>query len=299
VKQFPTTIRFLALLALLSACSRHEPPPPLTASAKPTPAPAAPVRSEPAVEAPATNKLRAGQLMQAIFADDYRTDDDTALVGIDEGEDAGYWRMTLYAAKDLPDGRTIVVVNGAPSDENGVDNTVHLSPGMLSVYTLRRINGAWQPIERYLAVTTMGSNGNIGIVKWITLGAGRLGIVVSSGGTWFGRTFANAQIFDLDRGMRDIGGFAEFSSIAGACEPDMKDCWDISGKIRTMPGEGVDGYYDIVVAFEGKHFRVTEDAQENQVEHTTRIVRQSARYRFNGKEYLLAGGTNPVPSIEG
>jgi hypothetical protein len=34
------------------------------------------------------------------------------------------------------------------------------------------------------------------------------------------------------------------------------------------------------------------------VERLKRSVRQSALYRFNGKEYALQSGTNPVPGIQ-
>lgn len=237
--------------------------------------------------------------MQVIFGDDYLANDGAALVDIEEGENAGYWRMTLHSARELPDGRTAVVVNGAPSDQNDADIAAHASPGMLNVYTLRRANGEWQVIERHQDVSTMGSSGNIGEVKWITLGTGKPGIVISSGGTWFGNSIANAEIFDLDQGMRSLGGFTEFSSNAGACMPETKDCWDVNGKIGTVATAHADDYRDIVVDFEGKHFRVTENANGDRVEQTTRTVRQSARYHFNGKQYVLVSGENPVPSIEG
>jgi hypothetical protein len=257
------------------------------------------IHTEPAIEAPVIDKTRAAALMQAIFGDGYLAGDGAALVKIEDGEDAGAWRMTLYSARELPDGRTAVVVNGAPSDEHGADMPAHASPGMLSVYTLRRTDGAWQVIERHQDVGTMGSSGNIGVVKWITLGSGKTGIVVSSGGTWFGSTIANAEIFDLDRGMRSLGGFTASSSNAGACMPETPDCWDVDGRIGTVAAAHEGDYRDIVVDFEGKHFRVTEDAQGHFVEHTTRTVHQTARYHFDGKTYVLVSGENPVPAIEG
>jgi len=120
----------------------------------------------------------------------------------------------------------------------------------------------------------------------------------NSGGNWFGSTVADAQVFDLDHGMRSLGNFAELSSNAGACRPDMADCWDVEGKIGTVPAARAEDYRDIIVDFGGRHFRVTEDAKGNQVEHPTRSVRRTARYRFDGKQYVLVSGQNPVPSIE-
>jgi hypothetical protein len=268
-------------------------------SAKPIAPIDAPIRAELAIEAPAVDKSRARELMHAIFGDDYQDDDGAALALIEDGEDAGYWRMTLYAAKELPNGRTAVVVNGAPSDENGADNVAHASPGMLNVYTLRRADGTWQVIARHEDVGTMGSSGNIGVVKWINLGADKPGIVVSPGGTWFGSTIANAEVFDLDHDMRSLGGFAELSSNAGGCMPDTKDGWDVEGKIGSVPAARAEDYRDIVVDFAGKHFRVTANADGSYAEHSTRTVRQTARYRFNGKTYVLVSGETPVPDIAG
>ena len=121
-------------------------------------------------------------------------------------------------------GGSAIVVNGSPSDENGADNAAHAPPGTLNVYTLRRTEGVWQVIERHEDVSTMGSSGSIGVVKWIALGAGKPGIVVSSGGTWFGSTITNAEVFDLAPGMRSLGGFAEFSSNEGGCIPETEEC---------------------------------------------------------------------------
>jgi hypothetical protein len=122
---------------------------------------------------------------------------------------------------------------------------------------------------------------------------------VSSGGTWFGSTIANAEIFDLDHDMRSLGGFPELSSNAGGCVPETNDCWEVEGKISTEPSKHTKDYRDIVVEFAGKHFRVTENANGDAVEHLTRTVTQTARYQFNGKAYVLISGKNPVPAIDG
>jgi hypothetical protein len=289
------------LAVCLAGCSRDKASPVQTAASKKPVAAvmAAPLHAEPAIEAPAVDKSRAAELMQAIFGDNYHADDSSALLVIEDGEDAGNWSMTLHAAKELADGRTVVVVNGAPADENGKDASAHASAGMLSVYTLRRAQDTWQVVERHDDVGTMGSNGNIGVVKWIDLGEGRPGIVVSSGGTWFGSTIMGAEVYDLDHAMRSLGGFAELSSNAGGCMPETKDCWDVDGKIGTVPAAHPGEYRDILVDFAGKHFRVTESANGDLVEHLTRKVSQTARYRFNGKTYVLVSGENPVPGIEG
>lgn len=286
----------------LCGCSRHEAAQAPSTAAPPTAAAVAavaPVDSEAAVEVSHIDKALAADLMQAIFGADYRPEEGVAVAAIEGNEEADYWRMTLYSAKVLADGRTAVVVNGAPSDEDGGDSSSHASSGMLNVYTLKRTDGAWRVLTRRQNVSAMGSSGNIGVIKWITLAEGRTGIIVSSGGTWFGSTIADAEVFDLDSGMRSLGSFAELSSNEGNCGPETTDCWDVEGKIGSVPAAQAKDYRDILVAFSGKHFRVTEDARGKQVEHVTRTVRQSARYRFNGKAYVLVSGVNPVPAIDG
>jgi hypothetical protein len=78
--------------------------------------------------------------------------------------------------------------------------------------------------------------------------------------------------------------------------PNMDDCWYVEGDISTVPATRARGSGDILVEFSGRHFKLTE-IEGDGVERVTRIVRQTVRYRCNGKTYVLVTGTNPLPPI--
>jgi len=235
--------------------------------------------------------------MRAIFGDDYDPKADNALAVIEYEGDNGYFLMTLTGFTELPDGRTVVAVNGLPSDENRTDMAAHASPGMLNLYALRREGAGWKVVERHENVATMGSMGNFGDVEWVTLGPGKPGLIVTSGGTWFGSSIYEGGIFELGEKVRLLGSYSRGSSNAGACMPESKDCWDVDGHVRFVDNPQGGPYGDLLVDYEGRHYTVTEGKDGNQVEHLKSTVKQTARYRFDGKEYGLVSGTNPVPGI--
>lgn len=53
----------------------------------------------------------------------------------------------------------------------------------------------------------------------------------------------------------------------------------------------------MLVDYHGKHYRVTEGRDGKQAEHVTSTVRQTSRWRFDGKQYVLVSGTDPMPNI--
>ncbi len=293
----------LFLASCLGACSRSgdagpKPPPGKvnsTAAALPVPAATAVAPVAPSMPAK-PDTARDKELMQAIFEDAYNPGTGQALAVVqDEGKDA-YCLMTLAASTELPDGRTVVITNGAPSDEKGNDLAGHASPGMLNVYTLRRTETGWNVLERRENVTTLGSMGNFGEVRWISLGPDKPGFIVSSGGVWQGYAISFADIFDLGHGVRHLGSVKEASSSSGACSPEKDECWDIDSSIRVLDVQA-DAYPDLQIDFKGKRFRVTENKSGDYVEHPKGTIQESARYRFDGKEYVLVSGINPVPDI--
>lgn len=295
----------LLFVAALAGCSRHaeSPAPPQPAAvpaAAPTPTPAAAPTAPPVQAESETDRVDAAlarALMVAIFGGDYDPAKKIARATIAEGENAGPWLMTLYDTRELADGRMVAVVNGAPSDKDGEDLAAHASPGMLNVFYLKRDGERWTVLARHLDVATMGSHGSIGDTQWIELGPGKPALIVLSGGTWQGQSIAGADIFDLAGDVRHLGNFDVMSTNGGACAPDTDDCWDVEGKIGTADATPPAGYRDIVVDFTDKRYRVTEDAKGDFVEHPKSTSRTSARYRFDGKQYVLAEGSNPVPGI--
>jgi hypothetical protein len=243
------------------------------------------------------DKDRQQALMRTIFGDRYDAASASALAVIKYEGDDNYFLMTLTGAAELPDGRTVVAVNGAPSDENRADQSAHASPGMLNVYALRRTGTTWTVVERHENVESGGSSGDFGSVEWVMLGAGKPGFLVFSGGSWQGYMLTVVGVFELGKEVRPLGGFAKASGNDGACAPGMQDCWGVDGSIRFADNPQGGAYRDIVVDFTGRHFTLTEGKDGNDVEHLKSRVRQSVRYRFDGKEYVPVSGTNPVPGV--
>jgi hypothetical protein len=275
---------------------RVRPPAAVPAAAAPAPAPAPGPSLSPADE-PAWDKEKGQALMLAIFGGDYDPEAERGLAVIkDEGEDA-WFRMTLAGVAELPDGRTIVAVNGSPSNEDGGDEAGHASSGMLNVYVLRRDGAAWKVLARHENVASMGSSGYIGSVKWVSLAQGKPGFIVSSGGVWQGYTVSVADVFEIAEKVRALGGFRESSSSAGACVAGMEDCWDVDSSIRFVDSPHGGAYRDMLVDFKGKHYTVTEGKGGADVEHLKSTVQQTARYHFDGNAYVLVSGANPVPGV--
>ncbi len=235
--------------------------------------------------------------MEAIFHDDYDPKADHALSFVEDGDESGNYIMTFVAAMELVDGRVVVFVNGTTSDEEGNDLSAHATPGQLCVYALRRSGGKWEVKETHEKVAAMGSNGQFGSIKWIELGKNKQGFIAFSGGVWQGNVITAVDIFELDDGVRHLGGFKQYSDNSGACAPGKDDCWEVEGNISLTESAPESQYRDIVVDFRDKRLFTTEDKDGTYVEHIKSDVHKSARYRFDGKKYVLASGSNPVPDI--
>lgn len=291
------------LAALTGACSKDQAPPaPAPQTSTTPPAPSKPLAQQPA--APETThapqraaRLDRGQetaLMAAIFAAGVPREHGAVLAEAGTGEDAGLYLMTLLSAKELPDGRIAVVVNGTAADEEGMDRSGHGTGGKLNVYMARYEGDAWRVLSRRENITELGSNGTMGAIEWVDVAPGKPGFVVRSGGVWQGYSIEGADIFDLDGGVRALGDFMLASSSSGACSPDSDTCWDIEGHMRFVDAAGAKAYSDILVEFIGKRYTVSEDAKGKETEHLVDKIRQTARYRFDGKGYVLVSGTNPA-----
>jgi hypothetical protein len=236
-------------------------------------------------------------LMLAIFGDHYDTGAGRALAIVETEDGDGYFLMTLAGSTELSDGRTVVAVNGHPSNEFGDDAAAHGSPGMLNLYTLRRVGMGWKVIERHEHVASMGSWGDFGSVQWTELGSGKPGFIVVTG--WSGQGYSSEAfgIFELGIEVRQLGGMSKASNNGGACMPDTKDCWDVDSSIRFVDSPHGGAYRDMLVDFKGKHYTVTEGKGGADVEHLKSTVQQTARYHFDGNAYVLVSGANPVPGV--
>lgn len=275
-------------LALLAACSRHEPP----ATPKPSvPVAASAGTSAAALPAPqALDKKRGDAIMRALFGAAYDAAQHSAQATITVDGAEHDVVMSLVAAATLPDGRVGAVVNGMPGASQP-------DAGILNVYVLRHSGNAWTVAARHEGVDELGTNGQLGSARWVMLGAGKPGFIVSSGGLWQGYSISSADIYELGSQVRGMGGFQEGSSNSGACTPALDACWDVDGDIRVAAEAQPGGYHDLLVDFKGKRYTVSEGRDGQEVEHLKSTVRQTARYRFDGKSYVLKAGTNPVPAV--
>ena len=302
MKPFAVTCT-LILLASLAACSKEQakqaPP---TAQAKPVAAaaqPAAPVEAPVAgrepVEPTEVPKAHADALMAAIFPDKYDAAQGSALVSIAEGEEKGWWLTTLSAATALPDGRTVVVTNGAWSDEQGAGPCGSACPGLMSVYVLKQSDKRWEVVERHDGVTSTGMDGRFGSVKWIMLGPDKPGFVASFGGSYQGESNIEAEVYVLDHGLQSLGGFTESFGYIGFCNEGDKPCREVASRMRFVDMPAPAASPDIVVDFDDKRFHIVSEGKDDEVERVKSQTRQSARYHFDGKQYVLVSGTNPAP----
>lgn len=302
-----TRAALAACLALLAACSRHEPPAaaaaaPATTAAAPAPAPAAaqaaPVPADAAAPQPLDDKGAAG-IMRAVFGDRYDASRHSARAVVRDGNEELTVAMTFIAAARLPDGRVAALVNGAPADENGDENAGHPDPGILNVYLLRQAGSGWEVVGRHEHAATLGSEGHMGDARWVALGPGKPGFIMSSGGIWQGYAISFADVFELGNGVRHLGSFKEAGSNDGACGPDTGECWDITSRLRVDTGAdaGHDGYRDLLADFSGKRYTITTIKGDEVATRQLRTIRQTVRYRFDGKAYQPTSDTNPVPDI--
>jgi hypothetical protein len=291
---------------LLAACSRHEAPAPqaavpVVAAAAPAAAPGKAMSVPQPARSLDEQKPLADELMQALFGQRYQAARGSAVIEMADGEGGtDLYAVTPLAATQLADGRTVVVANAAPSNEAGEDMSSHASSGVLNVYLLKRDGGAWTVLGRHERVDELGSSGSIGSVSWAMVGPGRPGFIVSSGGTWQGSTILGGSVYDLSDGVRSLGGFSEHSDNGGACTPgETGDCWEVDGAARFVPTEGGQPgrYWDIQVDYTGKHYTLTETPDGKEVEHLKSTIRETGRYRFDGKIYKMVAGTDPVPGI--
>ena len=210
-----------------------------------------------------------------------------------------YHLMMLASTKQFDDGLLVAVVSGAPCSADGDYESEH-GASTVNVYTLRREDGSWQVVARHEQVADTGTFGAAGDVKWVALGPGKQGFVVSSQ-TWdidMNAINGDADVFELAGGVRHLGAIPQMQDEARGCAPEDRVCIDAQGLLH-VADEPVEGpYRDLVLDFTGRRYTVTangDDQAQDKIEHLQAQLRESARYRYNGKGYVLVAGTTPLP----
>lgn len=304
-----THTRKLALLGavlLLGACARKEAPQAGATAGAATAAPALQAApSTPALTVEPKRPLdakvaRMMELLRAVYGDGGGGDGamEVEMTDPEQRDAKGRFHLEPIAMHELPDGRVALVANAEAIDQNGMVLGGHSSPGLLSAYVLRRDGQAWRVEQRHENVAALGSNGRFDEVEWVSLGEGRPGFVVRHGGSWMGSTIRSLSAFDLgDGALRDLtgDGVSLYSNNEGDCTDDRPHCWSVEGKWQFEKHAGA-RYDDLVLRFSGHEEQRDEDAPET-AERKRRAVAGMARYRFDGKRYVLIEGENIVPGV--
>lgn len=134
-------------------------------------------------------------------------------------------------------------------------------------------------------------------MEWLSLGEGKPGFAVVSGGTWQGYTVSSLSVYNLaDPALKDLAqGVSLYSSSEGACVEESDNCWEVKGKWRFEKRDG-QAFDDLVLDFSGYRERRPDGAPEDQPRSRTDL-KGVARYRFNGRVYGLVEGENIVPKV--
>ena len=241
-----------------------------------------------------SNKIKKNledKLMQAVFGKKYRVGKGYAIAELD-----GTNYLTIPKGyKQLADGRMILVTNSGDYNEKEEPSFSHIDKGILSVFVLAKKGTRWQMKKRHEKIAELGTNGQFGDVEWVDLGKGKPGLVVHDGGTWQGHTNDFIHLFDLNADpLREMGGMAIYSSNDGACVEETDKCWEVNGKYRFVPDKNQSGYNDLVIDFSGEESTLSAKTGKRRVK---KVIKGSARYHFDGKEYVLIAGENLVPGF--
>jgi len=300
----------LLIAGALGACSRdggkaqHAPalgtPAAAPAAASTPPASAASVATAPPVPV-AHDGERAAAWMRAIFRDAYDPVRKQALVTLPIFDYPKPYLMSLTSAAALPDGRFALVVGGTPGPDDSVPDADDehevaraYSADRLNVYIVRPQADGWTVEGRHESLATLAKDPERRAVRWTSLGPGKPGFTVTTdfiGAPLSGKVL---EIFELANGARKLAELSQGSDNDNDCSIETEECWNIAGTPQFAATTSPDGYADLLIDFQGKRYRYSEDDDGMTIVVPIATVAQSARYRFDGKAYELVAGGNPV-----
>lgn len=278
------------LLAMLSACSKHESVP------KPIK-----LRLPPAVSDEG--------LMQSIFGKHYRRASKDALLVLKSPKLEPYRHYFLISPRAhtvLPSGLVVFVANAQDADAKGNSMAMHPSPGSLLIYILHHEKKGWVVERRVDEFDSFGSFGDIGKTQWVKLGPNKTGLAILHGDTAQGATITYVSLYDVTDGhirRLDKGGIEFESDNQGACGP-ASNCWEIHTRMSFVAGRTQADYDDLLLTFSGNRSEplvdvsnVDDETDPETIERKETPLTGSARYHFNGEFYKLIEGENIVPGV--
>ncbi len=279
----------LAASVLLAACSGKEDEAHAPSQKKSPQPPAHTARS------PDANEASHAVLMQAVFGARYNAARGAAVTGL-AGSDEPFV-VTAIASTTLPDGRTVLVANADTAGEHGEAMQTHAAPGLLNIYVLKKQGKQWQVLARHENVDELGSGGHIGSASWVHPGKEKTALAIRHGGTWQGQTVAALSLYDVSNGnVRPLTrtSIPIHSDNEGACL-STPPCWEIDGAWKFDSANPEAEYDDLVIDFSGEASEPVEgDGDGKNTERTATLRDGRVRYRFDGNQYVLVEGENPV-----
>lgn len=315
LKQFGKTLLVSPLLLVLAGCpSKPDQAPPVSASVA-LPATTAAARPGSASANASAQARLTQELMLAVFGKQFRPASQDAVADLPDIKQRSQRSPHLIsgvALQKLDDGKMALITNAQVLDQAGNPIDSHASSGLLGVYLLQNTGSGWLVLKKHENVAELGSQGSFGEVDFVNLAPARPGIVVHSGGTWQGYTVEEISLFDLTADtLRDLSGESILlhSDSEGGCGPDTAECWNISGTYSFVPARPGVPYQDLLIDFTGeKSVLANQDsapaagaqasaaaASADDPARKVSKIKTRARYVWDGKQYRLAEGENPVP----
>lgn len=281
----------VTLTLMLAACSDKQAPAAVSVPAAVANAPA----SAPPEETRAS-------LMKAVFGKQYRPATKDALATLPMHEDRKQLRLYVVVpltSTTLENGDTVLVAQADYSPENAEENYIGTdSIGLINVYLLRSVAGEWKVLKRHENLVYRGDNDRPGSVLFTKLAKGKPGLAIVNGGkSEFGCIRESVLLYELgDDPMRELTeGITSKSILDAACEADSSGgYWSISSKWHFATPKKPAAYDDLIMVFSGDKSSppVNSDGVAGAV--VASKVQATARYAYDGKQYRLVSGVNPI-----
>ncbi|UOD31983.1 hypothetical protein INH39_10095 [Massilia violaceinigra] len=298
---------------LLASCSEHKAATPPAAAAPPASASAGRDAAPP--PAPPTPAQRAAGaallqerlvLMRAIFGQAYRPETSQATIEAGEPGRPGTRQYALVpiAHTFLPDGDAVLVGVGGQTDEQGHATDFLLDAGLLNVFILRKVDGAWTELRHHANVSALAHQPGMNKAVFVNLAPGKPGLAMLAGFNSQGEERTLLSLFDLGaETLRDLAGepIHIASGNRAGCNPSgPASCFNIAGGWHFAAPAGAGPYNDLVLTLKGeqdiKQRRKTPGPDGDEYETAaTRKLGGTARYAWNGSVYALAEGANKEP----
>lgn len=223
-----------------------------------------------------------------------------------------------------------VLIATGPEYEEGRGKAVEpLDPGILTAVWFKRKDGWWTVDHRQQQVEHAGSFGSVGDISITKLDGTRFGLGNVSGGCWQGSCTRSLMLYAISKdsiqpilkeaipleannegamGGSWCGDIFKHSDgvVFDTKQEPITDCFNVSGKWRVLPAKTNLG--DLVINFTEHRASIADDSDISATQsgvvdanEPLKVVltnkKSQAVYRFDGKQYKLISGENPVPSV--